>query len=148
MITVDYLIPADAATAAEGKHYIHGAGWDTINALTFPAAHPVLAIAILLRVPWNDTNQPHALELDIENADGASILPDPPGTLRGPITVGRPPQAVPGEDQLIPLVFNLAGVQFPDEGTYACILRVEGIEAKRFPFRLRSVPAQRGNFGQ
>lgn len=142
MIQVDYMILADAATAAEGKHYIHGAGWDTIGAANFPVVHSALTVAFLLRIPWNDANAPHRVELDVLNADGTSILPTPPGPMGGPITVGRPANVAPGNDLLVPLVFNLAGITFPQPGDYVVVMRVEGEVVKRFPLHLISLAPQ------
>lgn len=139
MIQVDCFTLADAASVAEGKLYIHGAGWDNLGAVTFPVTHPMLTIPVLLRIPWNDTNQQHTLELDVTNADGASILATPPGPPRGPITAGRPPQLPVGADVLAPLVFNLGGVRFEKPGTYAVVLRVNGLEVKRYPFHLTAL---------
>lgn len=141
MIQVDYMMLADAATVAEGKHYIHGAGWDIIGAVAFPITQS-LTVAILLRIPWNDTNQQQMLEMDVVNADGASILPAPPGPMRGPITVGRPPHVPQGQAVLVPLVFNLVGVKFDNPGTYVVVMRVDGIDARRFPFHLMPLAPQ------
>jgi hypothetical protein len=136
----DYMVLADAATVAEGKHYIHGAGWDTLGSVSFPFDQPTIAVAILFRVPWNDANYPHIIELDVVDADGVSILPTPPGPLRGPITVGRPPQITPGNDLLVPLVFNLLAVRFERPGTHVVTLRIAGIEDKRFPLHVVALP--------
>lgn len=136
----DYMVLADAATIADGKHYIHGAGWDTLGSMSFPFDQPAIAVAVLFRVPWNDANHPHMVELDIVNADGVSILPNPPGPLRGPITVGRPPQITPGNDLLVPLAFNLLAVRFQSPGTYVVTLRIAGIEDKRFPLHVVTLP--------
>ncbi len=147
MVTVDYMVIADAAVVAEGKHYIHGAGWDHIMAAAFPVRHPALAVAVRLAIPWGDTNQPHMLELDLLDQDGNSILP-PPGALRGPINVGRPPQAHPGSDLYVPLVFNLAGVEFPQPATYSIVLRIEGVDAKRSTLHVSMLPGMPGPQGQ
>lgn len=141
MIQVDSMLLADAATVADGKFYIHGAAWDNIVTVAFPVVQPALTIPVLLRVPWNDANNvAQMLEVDVVDADGASILPTPPGPLRGPITVGRPPQIAPGDDLLIPLVFTLAGIRFEQPGTYVITMRVDGVETKRYPFHLRYHP--------
>ena len=136
----DYMALADAVTVADGKHYIHGAGWDTLGSVSFPFDQPTIAIAVLFRVPWNDANHPHMIEIDVINADGMSILPTPAGPLRGPITVGRPPQVGVGDDLLVPLAFTLLGVRFERPGTYVVTLRVEGIEDKRFPLHVVALP--------
>lgn len=142
MVDVDYMVVADAATVAEGKLYIHGAGWDMIGAATFPVVHPQLAVAFLLRVPWNEANLPHRIELDVVNADGQSILPNPPGPMGGTVTVGRPANITPGNDLLTPFVFNLAGITFSQPGDYVVVMRVEGSERKRFPLHLISLAPQ------
>jgi hypothetical protein len=137
---VDYLVLADAAAAAEGKLYIHGAGWDTLLAASFPVQHPLLAVAVRLRVPWTATNQPHSLELDIMNEDGASVLPDPPGVLRGEINVGRPPNLGHGQDQVVPLTFSIRLLTFERAGGYSVVFRIDGSEEARSPFRVESLP--------
>lgn len=142
MLQVDYMILADAATTAEGKQYIHGAGWDTIGAAHFPVIQPALTVAVLLRIPWNDANTPYRLEVDVLDADGASILPNPPGPMGGTITVGRPPNVPQGNDLLAPLVFNLAGIRFPQPDDYLVIMRVNGETAKRFPLHVVSLAPQ------
>jgi len=142
VLQVDYLVLADWAAVAEGKHYIQGAGWDTLFAQSFPVVHQAMSVAVRVRVPWTDTNVQHVLELDIIDADGRSILPEPPGTLRAPLTMGRPAHTPPGNDQVAPLVFNLHRVQFAAPGAYAMVLRVEGHDVARSPFQVRGTPGR------
>jgi hypothetical protein len=130
---VDYMIIADEAAAAEGKHYIHGAGWDILWGASFPITHPLMAIAVRLRTPWVDTNQPHELTLDVVDGDGNSVLEKPLG---GTVNVGRPATTPPGNDQVTPLAFRLIGVKFPHPGDYAVIFRIDGIDRSRSPFRV------------
>jgi hypothetical protein len=140
MAQVDSLMLADAAAVENGKFYIHGAGWDTIYAPVFPLIHPALVVPVLLRMQWTEANMARNLELDIVNADGASILPTPPGPVRGPVTVGRPPQVLPGADLLVPLVFNLQGIPFEQPGTYALVMRIEGGDDRRYQFHVQYHP--------
>lgn len=137
---VDYLILADAAAASEGKHYIHGAGWDTIYVGSFPVQHPQLAVAIRLRVAWTETNQPQAIQLDIVDEDGQSVLTDPAGPPSGTINVGRPPHVKPGADQVFPFVMNIRALKFDHPGTFAAILRLNQMEAARAPFDVTPIP--------
>ncbi len=140
-VQVDYMVLADAAATSEGKHYIHGAGWDRISATSFPASHPMMAVAIRLRIPWTATNEQHPVELDLIDADGVSILEGTAGPLQGEINVGRPPQINPGDDQVVCLVFNLIGLTFPQPGTYSAVLGIDGNEAARQPFFVVEVGA-------
>lgn len=144
MLKVDYLVLADAAAAADGKHYIHGAGWEYLYVASFPVSQPMISVAIRLRIPWEDTNYPHNLELDVVDADGQSILPQLPGPIRGPITVGRPPAIEVGADQVACLVINLMGLEFTRRGAYVVVLRIEGTDASRAPFRVELHPAIMG----
>ena len=85
---IDYLILADAVAVADGKHYIHGGGWDTLFAATFPAHHPSLGVAARLRIPWEEMNQQFALEVNVLLDGKDSIFAEP---LRGPVNAQRPP---------------------------------------------------------
>ena len=137
MIQLDYLMLADAAAAPpDGKLYIHGAGWDTIAAPAYPVTHLHCAVALLVRVPWNEANRPFRLEVDVIDADGATILPTPPGPMGGMMNVGRPPSVPAGNDLIQPLVFNVVGLTFPRAGDYVLVARIDGAEVKRFPLHL------------
>lgn len=140
-MNVGYLLLADAATVADGKHFIHGAGWDSIQTLSFPFAQ-TLTVAALLRTPWHDANQQHMLEVDVVNEDGVSILPLPPGPMRGPVIAGRPPSLPQGADIIAPLVFALNGVPFERPGTYAVVMRIDGLERARYAFHVTSLLPQ------
>jgi hypothetical protein len=135
MLQVDYLVVAEAALAANNRHYIHGT-IDVLWATAVPVTHPSLSIAIRLRVPWNDANTPFPLEIDLVDPDEESILSERP---QGTITMGRPATAVPGEDSLVPLVYNLVMIQFRKPGTHGVVLRMGGRELQRARFQVRLV---------
>jgi hypothetical protein len=141
---VDYLVLADAAATAEGKHYIHGAAWDTLYAGSVPVQHPALSVAVRLRVPWGATNQAHRVQLNVVDADGRSILPDPPGPLAGQVNVGRPAHLAPGDDQFLPLTFNIVGLQFGAFGTYSVVFEIDGSEEARSSFKVSALPGLPG----
>lgn len=140
MIQVDYLVLADAVAAVAGKHYIHGGGWDTLFSAVFPVTHPVMAVAIRLRVPWGDTDRAATLILDVLDADGHTILPDPPGAIRGEINVGRPSHLPVGDDQVVPIALALNNLRFVAPGQYVVVCRLDGEEAARAPFRVALTP--------
>jgi hypothetical protein len=129
-LKVDYLILADAAIAADGKHYLHGAGWETIIAPTFPVFHPQMSAAFRLRMSPGDAG--HRLGLDVIDPRGATILSQPIYTDVGLNTDGPPDQ-----EQLLCLTFNIGGVHFPEPGSYAVVVSVDGAEAHRTPFHVR-----------
>jgi hypothetical protein len=43
---------ADAAVVERGKLYVHGGGWDSISVDVFPAAHPTLAVVLIVQLEY------------------------------------------------------------------------------------------------
>ena len=120
----DYLVLADAVTVAEGKHYIHGGGWDTLFVASLPAVHPMLGVAVRLRIPWAEASQQLVLEVDVlSGKERRSILNDP---LRGIVHAQRPPHLAPENDVLLHLALNLTNLQFQSSGPYVIVLRIDG----------------------
>lgn len=137
---VDYMVLADAASASDGKHYIHGGGWDTIFGRSFPVLYKHLAVAARLRTEWGETDQSHTIQLDVVDENGRSILTTAPGPLSGTVNMGRPAAIRPGSDQVFPIALNLYRLTFTYPGTYAAVLRIDQFEEARSLFNV--VPAQ------
>ncbi|MGL5857393.1 MAG: DUF6941 family protein [Angustibacter sp.] len=84
------MLLCDAATAdPSGKLHMLGAGWSLTVTPTIPSA-----VAILLKVPWDRTNQQIPLVLALVDADGHEVVL--PGGSEGlkiqqTLEVGRPP---------------------------------------------------------
>jgi uncharacterized protein DUF6941 len=135
---VDYLILADSVAVAEGKHYIHGGGWDTLFASSFPALHPVLGVAARLRVPLEETGQQFAVEVDVQSGEeGSSILAEP---LRGIVNAERPPHVSPNSDLLLHLALSFANLQFESPGSYSIVLRIDGQPLAKSQFNVLPFP--------
>lgn len=135
---VDYLILADSVAVAEGKHYIHGGGWDTLFAFSFPALHPVLGVAARLRVPLEETGQQLAVEVDVLDKEGSSILPEP---LRGILNAERPPYVTPDSDLLLHWALSFTNLQFESPGSYNIVLRIDGQPLAESKFNVLPLPA-------
>jgi hypothetical protein len=81
------LIICDAAQAdaSTGKVHMLGAGW---SIMTGAGPH---AVAVLIKVPWDRTNQTLPLYLSLRDADGRVVaVGEQPIENRGSIEVGRP----------------------------------------------------------
>lgn len=63
------LILADFAQVADGKLTVVGAGWDKIGPKPSPSG-----IGLLLKVPWEETNQRHKVDLSLVDSDGGPVL--------------------------------------------------------------------------
>jgi hypothetical protein len=133
---VEFLILADAVQAVNGKLYMLGGGWRTLHAAKIPMTHP-LGIALGLRVPWEQTNQLHRLQINLVDSDGASIIP----AMQAQVEMGRPPGLRPGSDQTAAIALN-AAVQFAKAGRYEVRAVVEDQTVKTVVFDV--VPARSG----
>jgi hypothetical protein len=135
---VDYLILADSVAVAEGKHYIHGGGWDTLFAPSFPAIHPVLGVAARLRLPLEEAGQQLAVEVDVQDDEvNNSILSEP---LRGIVNAQRPPHAPRNSDLLLHLALSFTNLQFERPGPYNIVLRVDGQPLIESRFNVLALP--------
>jgi hypothetical protein len=99
------LMLCDAAQAVNGKLYILGGGWN----ITGPDPSPS-AIAVLVRVPWDDANRRHKLHLELVTEDGNPVLVDGPQgkqpvQINAEFEVGRPAGHRPGRP--LPVVFGI-----------------------------------------
>ena len=125
---VEFLILADAAQAVNGKLYVLGGGWSTLHPVALPLTHQV-SVAAGFRIPWNETNQVHHIEIAIVTADGNPIVPP----LRGELEMGRPAGLRPGSDQT-PVIAMTANTRFERDGRYEVQVRVEDQIVKTITF--------------
>lgn len=133
---IEFALVADAAEVVAGKLYLLGGGWDTYHAPTLPA--PVrLAVALGVRVEWEETNRSIPVRIAVEDDDGA-----PFAHVDGAVSVGRPPTLPPGSAQVAKLAVNFS-LSLPQYGGYRVLVAVgEGEEerVRSLPFRLVGVP--------
>lgn len=142
---------ADSVDTVNGKIYAHGAGWNVLYAHRIPTAHPRIGIGMLIRVPYTATDQPHELQIRLEDADGRPIAlgrdgPDPDAVrfgLTASFSVGRPPDLIPGDEQIVPLSVNLDGLVFEQATSYRFVLSIDGHDRKRIPVRVVHRPLGR-----
>lgn len=125
------LLLCDAAEQAEGKLYILGAGWSRLRA-NVPAN---IAVAVLLHVPWDQTNRPFLVRIVLMTDDGAPVqIEDQPVEASGQLEMGRPPGAKAGESFPAPLAFKFNGLAL-DPGGYRFELHIDGAPLTNVPFR-------------
>jgi len=86
-----------------------GAGWRVCG-----PAMPPHVVAVLVTVPWEDTNRQHRLRLELIDEDGhPAMVPgltgDEPMRAEGNLEVGRPPGIPAGMEIDAPFVLNVGG---------------------------------------
>jgi hypothetical protein len=143
-VVVDFVMLANHVEVVNGMLYVSGGGWTDHRRPIPPAGNPPplshLGIAASVLVPWNETNQPHVLTVQIEDEDAKAIL-----KIEGHLNVGRPPNLPPGSSQPVMFGFPL-DLQFPHAGTYRIVAYIDDGEQKHWPFRVHDMPVVTGVF--
>jgi hypothetical protein len=117
---------ADAAQVVDNKLYILGGGWS----VTGPDPAPT-AIALQIKVPWDQTNTKHALLLELLDLDGEPIMFDTPVgrqalRVENEFEVGRPPGVKPGTSIELSMAVAFAPFPLPPGGSYTWKLSIDG----------------------
>jgi hypothetical protein len=134
---VDFLILADFAQAIGGKLYLQGGCWSRFNPPAYPA--PVqFGVGLGVRVPYEETEDKHHVELKMQTADGTDLW-----RIDADIETGRPPGSR-GEPQLAILAVS-GGAQLQEPGEFVLRATVDGKERKRVSFKAMPTP---GNLTQ
>jgi hypothetical protein len=134
------IVLADSAEIREGLLFLLGGGWSE----TGPAPQP-FAIAGLLEVEWDEANTRHAVELTIDDEDGGPlVIPTPTGDqpfrIASEFEVGRPAGSRPGRSFNVPVAVPIMPVPWTPGRRYTLVIRIDGAEADRVRFAVRSAP--------
>src|SRR5680860_489523 len=107
------LMLCDWAEVVQGKLYIQGSGWSRIL-----ANQPVqMAIAMMTRVPYDQTNRQHRVDLKLQTEDGQSYPTEAPIAFDFMFELGRPPGMKQGQEQILPFAAKLGGLTFVTGGS-------------------------------
>ncbi len=136
---VDYALLADAVQVVQGKLYVLGGGWDTLFVPGFPARFPSLGVGLRVRVPWSWADQVVVIGVDLQDEDGARVLPTAP--LAQGVKVSRPPGLPEGSDLGVARSFTFNNLTFPHAGAYSFVINIDQEVASRLRFSVRPRPA-------
>ena len=139
---------ANHAEAVNNLLYTSGAG--ITQAVVPPGSSAPygvqLSLAVIVAVPWTQTNQNHSLRVDLIDADGRAVsIPTGPESLEPfraelQFNVGRPPTLEVGEEQTVALAFGMPGLPFPALGTYRFVLHVDSTPMEELAFKVVTYP--------
>jgi hypothetical protein len=125
------LLLCDHAEAINGKLYIMGAAWNLLQA---PGQAITVALAIVVKVAWDEADAAHELIAELLDADGERIVINgEPVAPSGRFELGRPAGLKPGSTLNMPLAFNLTGLVL-GVGQYEWRLTIDGEPVARAPF--------------
>jgi hypothetical protein len=128
---IEFLILADSVESPNGKLYMMGGCWSTIQ-LPQPDQPLRAGLAMGVLVPWTAGNEPLDFVLDVEHEDGAPVAPP----LQGQLAVGRPADAIPGQSLRALITINLLWT-FTREGTYRLRARLGEWSTKQTVFHVK-----------
>lgn len=120
------MLLADYAVVSDGKLTIVGGGWSQTG--PEPAA---FGIALLIQVPWDQANAPHAFQMQLLDADGEPVVletdedGEQPVAFGGDFEVGRPPGLKPGTPLDFPVAMNSTPMPL-EPGRYEWRLTIDG----------------------
>lgn len=136
------MLLADAAQVVGGKLYILGGGWN----VTGPDPIP-FAIAMLIYIPWDQTNRRIEWRLKLLTEDGqvvqvATPMGNRPIEMTGGFEVGRPPGVKPGTTQTVPLAINVGPLPLQAGRRYVWALNLDGVEKEDWTLVFDTRPAR------
>jgi len=131
---------ADSAEVREGLLFLLGCGWTEVG----PQPQP-FAIAGLLEIDWEETNLRHSIEITFEDEDGGALnVPTAAGEqalrLTADFEEGRPPGSVRGSSINMPIALPVLPVPWMPGRRYVVKISIDGSEADRLTFKVRSNP--------
>lgn len=131
------MLLCDHAEVADGKLFVNGGGWDQISANGGPTG-----IAVLVQVPWVNTNEQKKITVSLMDHDGRSVTGASPAgetPIKFEITfeVGRPPGVPHGSDVGVPFALNFPPLALTPAQSYYWLVEIDGEEVGRASFRTR-----------
>ncbi len=138
MADIENFILAKSAKVADGTLHIEGGGISIFLTEQFPVTAQSLEVGGTIRANWNETDKPMLMQIDVVDQDERSILPLIFPTFQYQVVVGRNPQSGEGADQTTPFALAIGGLVFPQQGSYAVVGSLEGVERARSKFQVMS----------
>jgi len=128
------MLLCDHAQVANEKLYVLGGGWKQVGVADTPFP---CALAVLLEIDWNATNEKHELHMQLLDDDGNPVEISEVGPVgaQAQFEVGRPPGVKPGTSLNQPMVFKFDGIALP-AGGYVFEMSIDGTVLARTPFRV------------
>lgn len=129
---IEHAVLADYAEIVGGKLYLMGGGWDVNNVAAIPA-NLRIAVALGVRIEWEETDRAIPVLVAVEDDDGKEYL-----RMEGSLQATRASGVPEGSTQLSQLAANLP-LSAPHAGGY--IVRVsagsgEAAIRRNLPFRV------------
>lgn len=132
----DFFILADAASAADGKVYIHGGGLHDFNVPVIPWTQPTLAFVFRLALEPDEVKRSYEIGVQVVDGGDGHIIVGPATALIDPATF--PPLEKGQSRHKVLVALTISGIRFPAVGPYVAQVVVDGdvIAKERLTVRL------------
>lgn len=115
---------ADAATAFNGKLYVHGGGWNSLVVREFPLEHPAMALALVLSPDASEAPGTGELRVQLVDDDGNDSGVGAAATLG----FGHNPLYQVGQRTTVPFAIAFEKIRFEKPGQYEFRILWNGTE--------------------
>lgn len=137
-VSIESLLLANHVEQSNGLLYVSGGGWTTHTRMVTAGNPPPLShlgLAVIVAIPWLETNQNHNLIIEIRDEDGNAIV-----NIAAQMNAGRAPGMRPGTMQY-PVIALPMDMIFPHPGGYEIVAHIAGIDGseRRWQFEVRDV---------
>lgn len=133
---VAYALLANAAEfSPDGKLYLLGGDFDTINANAVPVMFPFLVIVVKFRFSQAETVNQRTLRVVPLGPNGE--------LMRQPIELPIQPPRSGYPESGMGVCVHLLNIEFPALGEYIFRVEVDGLEMVQLPLRIRLVQVER-----
>jgi hypothetical protein len=137
-VTIESVMLANHAESVNGLLYISGGGCNIHRRMVSPGgAAPLsrLGLALIIAVPWHQTNLTHNLMIEFRDEDAHVIA-----NINSKLNVGRPAGLRPGTIQYANVGLPM-DIVFPHPGDYEIVAYVEGVEGseRRWTFQVQDI---------
>lgn len=125
---------ADAATACDGKLYVHGGGWDVLNTASVPFTQPLMAVVLMIEMEPSEVAE-HTFAISLVDDGGT------------PLGFGATGRMVPGDQSVLlsgpvarlPLAIPFQAVTFSRAGIYRFQISIDEQVIHSVEFAVRIV---------
>lgn len=131
---LDAFLVADAATAIEGKLYVHGGGITRVTPPMLPWTHPQLALVLRFTIGSADVGS-HKLTIRLVRPDGELVF-----DATSNMPVAEPDTIDQAEETYANVVLTVGLIQFEAEGVYRFELDLDGDQVGSLGLPLVVVP--------
>jgi hypothetical protein len=138
-VTVESLMLANHAESVNGLLYISGGGCNIHRRLVPPGGAATLShlgLALIIAVPWHQTNLTQDLIIKFRDEDANVIA-----NINSKLNMGRPPGLRPGTTQYANVGLPM-DIVFPHPGDYEIVASIEDVESseRRWTFQVQDIP--------